>query len=247
MKSIQEIRLFQFFLIGQGFYTGKADGDYGDLTRKAVRGFQSKYGLVVDGIVGRKTLQKALELGFMRDTFPLKPEFKPLSTTADKQRIFGRFSYEASNDLEDRDSVRIKGTWVDDNIERVFIPQLKGVPMFDGLVCDGFTRCHKLVKNQMINLFAEWEKAGLIHLVKTWQGCFHPRFVRGRYGVLSNHSWGSAFDINYEWNRLGVTPAFVGQEGSVRLLVEIANRHGFYWGGHFDRKDGMHFEFAKKV
>lgn len=247
MKSIQEIKAFQFFLIGQRFYKGSADGDYGPLTRKAVEAFQLAYRLEADGIAGKKTFQKALELGFMRDSFPLKPDFKPLSTTADKQRIFGKFNFEASNDLEDRDSVRIKGTWEDDNIERIFIPQLKGVPMFDGLVCDGYTRCHKLVKSQMINLFAEWEKAGLLYLIKTWYGCFNPRFMRGRYGVLSNHSWGSAFDINYEWNKLGATPAFVGQEGSVRLLVEIAHKNGFYWGGHFDRKDGMHFEFAKKV
>jgi hypothetical protein len=37
----------------------------------------------------------------------------------------------------------------------------------------------------------------------------------------------------------------VGQHGSVRELVSIANEHGFFWGGHFDkRRDGMHFEVA---
>jgi hypothetical protein len=39
----------------------------------------------------------------------------------------------------------------------------------------------------------------------------------------------------------------VGQKGSVRELVQIANNNGFYWGGHFSRKDGMHFEIAKVV
>jgi hypothetical protein len=28
-------------------------------------------------------------------------------------------------------------------------------------------------------------------------------------------------------------------------LVGIANDNGFYWGGHFTRLDGMHFEIAK--
>jgi len=28
-------------------------------------------------------------------------------------------------------------------------------------------------------------------------------------------------------------------------LVPIANELGFYWGGHFTRRDGMHFELAK--
>jgi len=41
-------------------------------------------------------------------------------------------------------------------------------------------------------------------------------------------------------------PALVGQKGSVRELVPIANENGFFWGGHFnDRLDGMHFEIAK--
>ena len=41
-------------------------------------------------------------------------------------------------------------------------------------------------------------------------------------------------------------PAPAGAEGSVRELVDIANAHGFFWGGHFKgRPDGMHFEVAK--
>ena len=47
------------------------------------------------------------------------------------------------------------------------------------------------------------------------------------------------------WNGLGARPALVGQKGCVRELVEIANRNGFYWGGHFTRLDGMHWEVAK--
>jgi hypothetical protein len=37
----------------------------------------------------------------------------------------------------------------------------------------------------------------------------------------------------------------MGQKGCVRELVPIANEFGFYWGGHFSRMDGMHFEIAK--
>lgn len=47
------------------------------------------------------------------------------------------------------------------------------------------------------------------------------------------------------YNPLGARPALVGQKGSVRELVPIANKWGFYWGGHYSgRKDGMHFEVA---
>ncbi|HBA39063.1 MAG TPA: hypothetical protein DCZ05_04785 [Deltaproteobacteria bacterium] len=36
-------------------------------------------------------------------------------------------------------------------------------------------------------------------------------------------------------------------ESSVHQLVQIAHRHSFYWGGHFSRRDGMHFEVARIV
>ena len=55
-----------------------------------------------------------------------------------------------------------------------------------------------------------------------------PRFVRGSTTSLSNHAFGSAFDINVPFNRLGARPALVGQKGSVRRLVKTAHRHGFY-------------------
>jgi intein/homing endonuclease len=64
-------------------------------------------------------------------------------------------------------------------------------------------------------------------------------------GIVVSNSWGTAFDINVPQNGLNKIPALVGEKGSVREIVPIANDFGFYWGGHFTRKDGMHFEIAK--
>jgi hypothetical protein len=64
--------------------------------------------------------------------------------------------------------------------------------------------------------------------------------------VLSNHAFGSAFDINAALNPLGAEPALPGTPGCVYDMVRIAHDHGFYWGGHFSkRRDGMHFEVAE--
>jgi hypothetical protein len=72
-----------------------------------------------------------------------------------------------------------------------------------------------------------------------------PIFIRGNTTTLSNHAFGTAFDINADQNSLGARPALVGQRGSTRELVPLANKWGFYWGGHFgSRPDGMHFEIA---
>jgi hypothetical protein len=80
--------------------------------------------------------------------------------------------------------------------------------------------------------------------VLSFAGGFEPRFVRGSRTTLSNHSFGSAFDINAEWNARGHRPALVGEKGSTRELVPIAHDWGFWWGGHFSTSDGMHFEVA---
>ena len=50
-----ENRTIQTKLKRWGYYTGNVDGIYGSLTREAVRYFQRKNGLAVDGIVGPKT------------------------------------------------------------------------------------------------------------------------------------------------------------------------------------------------
>ncbi len=53
--TTSQTRTVQTKLKRWGYYTGKVDGIYGNQTRKAVRLFQQKNGLAVDGVVGPKT------------------------------------------------------------------------------------------------------------------------------------------------------------------------------------------------
>jgi len=121
----------------------------------------------------------------------------------------------------------------------------------------GRVRLHRLVADDFTRLWAAWEAAGLLDRLITWDGMYVPRFKRNTSAEnlralnprsLSNHSWGTAFDVNREWNRLSTVPALLGDRGSVRELVALANEHGFYWGGHFrSPRDGMHFETGMRV
>ena len=52
-----EVTQIQTKLKRWGYYNGSIDGIYGTKTQKAVRWFQSKNGLTVDGIAGKKTLE----------------------------------------------------------------------------------------------------------------------------------------------------------------------------------------------
>ena len=52
----EEVRQIQTKLKRWGYYNGNVDGIFGSQTQAAVRYFQSKNGLVVDGIAGKNTL-----------------------------------------------------------------------------------------------------------------------------------------------------------------------------------------------
>ena len=52
----EEVRKIQTKLKNWGYYSGSVDGVYGWQTETAVRSFQKKNGLTVDGVAGEKTL-----------------------------------------------------------------------------------------------------------------------------------------------------------------------------------------------
>lgn len=243
------VESWQFFLIGQGFFTGIADGNFDADTKAATIEFQKKHNLQPDGIVGNKSFGVAMQLGFegiiddRKDDsgaeFPPPPLFSPLVGNEKRQEIFGKFAFKSKPVPGNPENIQITDDWEKKNIVTISITQLTDIKGSDRV------RFHRLAANQLIKLWSDWQSAGLLSRVLTWDGSFVPRFIRGSLTTLSNHSFGSAFDINVAWNGLGVIPALVGQKGCVRELVQLANINGFYWGGHFTRKDGMHFEIAK--
>ena len=56
-SSGSQVRTMQTKLKNWGYYKGTVDGIYGPKTKEAVKYFQRKNGLVVDGIAGNKTLK----------------------------------------------------------------------------------------------------------------------------------------------------------------------------------------------
>lgn len=56
-SSGEEVKQIQNKLKAWGYYDGEVDGIYGSETFEAVKKFQSKNGLNVDGVAGEKTLQ----------------------------------------------------------------------------------------------------------------------------------------------------------------------------------------------
>jgi peptidoglycan hydrolase-like protein with peptidoglycan-binding domain len=254
-----DVCLWQKFLIAQRFSLAHgANGVFGGETERGTRAFQAREHLAQTGELDGPTQQRAEALGFVpqdRGARPVPTDFLTLSTTFPppptdlaspdvpaQEARFGKIEFRPANDPNNPDGIIITNGF-EQNIVQVTVPQLANMTDAPRNLT---IRCHRLVASQLLALWSAWEKARLLSRVKTFGGAFEPRFVRGQPGTLSNHAFGAAFDINFPWNPLKEVPALVGKRGCVRELVPIANRLGFFWGGHFrSRFDGNHFEVAQ--
>lgn len=151
--------------------------------------------------------------------------------------VFGLFSY--ADVAGGR--IKITGGWEAANIVSLPTPLLAELGYPSITVHTKATMAYQAV-------LARIEAAGLIDKLLTCAGTFVPRHkgwdvTRG----LSSHSWGIAIDFNVAWNGYGVSPASIGQMGSLRELVPLFAAEGFAWGGDFSPPyvDGMHFELAR--
>lgn len=72
-----------------GFFAGNATGYYGTATEKAVRDFQKRYGLAVDGIAGPATLGKIAEILNGKDNQVKNGSFNVMNVIADASELIG--------------------------------------------------------------------------------------------------------------------------------------------------------------
>jgi hypothetical protein len=67
--------------------------------------------------------------------------------------------------------------------------------------------------------------------------------TRGSDKVLSNHSSGTAVDLNATKHPLGKSNTFTKEQVNTIQLLLV--KYGLAWGGNYKRrKDEMHFEIA---
>lgn len=98
--------------------------------------------------------------------------------------------------------------------------------------------CNKAMVAPLEKAFRNLIKARKTKELKTWDGCFNVRKMRG-LNSMSIHSWACAIDVNAAWNGLGKEPQLSPE--FVKCFIDA----GFDWGGTWQRKDGMHFQLSK--
>ena len=175
-----------------------------------------------------ESLAERLEgLGDVELRRPPEPE-QSTSRPTDSAVELESFTYTSRGD----GTIAIHGDWVQRNIVTVEIPRM------------GTTRCHRAMVPQLYAALQEIIDAGLYDHFKPEQfgGCWVPRHImwnpsRG----LSMHAWGLAIDFNVQDNWYGQQPQMDPR------IVEIFEKWGFQWGGHWSTPDGMHFEVERFV
>jgi hypothetical protein len=225
-----------------GAYAQLFDARFNDLSVDAVlnQKWVSRLGMVPDNALlvstGRHApapvatqLRKLLGKG--AGVQLLGPSFDPDTVrtavvTGDSATAVGRFTYTANRN----GSVNIQGSWVADNIRTEQVPIL------------GAITCNKVMFPQLVAALREIEQRGLAKDIHPGQygGCFVPRFIAGTH-TLSYHAFGLAVDLNVPENQRGTR----GRMN--RQIVEIFERWGFGWGGHWRWTDPMHFELHRVV
>ena len=105
-------------------------------------------------------------------------------------------------------------------------------------------RCSEKVAPLLIGFAAEFNK-----LIEPLDGStfddwgYWYREVRGVAGKLSNHSSGTAIDLNATKHSLGKVGTY--EASKVPMIRALAKKYGLVWGGDYrNRKDEMHFEIS---
>ena len=95
---------------------------------------------------------------------------------------------------------------------------------------------HKDFQPKLQVAFARLEQQHLHTEIKTFDGCFNIRLVRGSKSVYSVHSWGCAIDLNAADN-----PLASAGKWSANFISVMVNSNIYCGQNWLGRKDPMHF------
>lgn len=151
---------------------------------------------------------------------------------------FGQFPY---RDIEGG-RIEIDPEWVKKNIVTITLPGLNRQVQVHKDAAENFIMAFNLIKNgtAVIN----GKEVPLLSLIKTMDGTFVPRHVNWNSSRgLSNHSWGTAIDINAAGHFRYVDPVKEPNNPNLILWEKAFKPAGFSWGNSYS--DAMHYEIFK--
>ncbi len=156
---------------------------------------------------------------------------------------FGQFRY---RDLAGG-RIEVAPQWIANNIVTITLPGLDQRVQVNKAAAANFIKAFTYIKNGTATI--NGKQVPLLSLIKTMDGTFVTRHVNwgGPTTGLSNHSWGTAIDINASNHYVGLRiDANSTTDPNAILWREAFQPAGFSWGNRYTvGPDSMHFELIK--
>lgn len=142
-SSGEEVRILQLRLLELGYLEGEADGIYGPATQEAVRDFQRRNSLSVDGAAGKQT-QECL---YSAEAVPVPPPADPVDVLSDEWPLLVNLEHPVDVDFLPADLVSLTDA-CDPELVKIKYESIRGVReavdalvrMLEGARADGVTR-----------------------------------------------------------------------------------------------------------
>jgi hypothetical protein len=151
---------------------------------------------------------------------------------------FGQFRY---RDLAGG-RIEVDPHWIAENIVTINLPGLNKNVQVNKYAADNFIKAFTYIKNGTATI--NGKEVPLLSLIKTMDGTFVTRHVNWNPAKgLSNHSWGTAIDINAADHFRYVNPAREPNDPNLILWEKAFKPAGFSWGNSYS--DSMHYELLK--
>ncbi len=155
---------------------------------------------------------------------------------------FGQFRYRELSGGR----IEIDPQWIAANIVTITLPGLNQRVQVNKGAADNFIKAFNYIKNG--TAVVNGRQVSLLSLVKTMDGTFVTRHVNWNPSRgLSNHSWGTAIDINASSHYVGlrIDPNSTTDPNAI-LWRKAFQPAGFSWGNRYSTgPDSMHFEVLK--
>lgn len=234
-----EVVRIQEQLNNQGYWSGAADGIFGPNTLQAVLSFQRSLGLSADGIVDTR-MKEALASQNSNTTVSRSgtTDLRKYPKLSKANGPYGQFRYRELPGGR----IEVDPVWVRNNIVTIKLPGLNRNVQVHRLAADNFITAFTYIKNGTATI--NGRQVPLLSLIKTMDGTFVTRHVYWNPAKgLSNHSWGTAIDINASNHLRYVNPAREPNDPNLILWEKAFKPAGFSWGNSYS--DSMHFELLK--
>jgi D-alanyl-D-alanine carboxypeptidase/Putative peptidoglycan binding domain len=237
----EDVKVVQRLLRARGFGCGIPDGFCGSRTIEAIVAFQRGFLRVPDGRVDPegKTLRRLNEPGK-----PSMKEAGPLGRFVEIPRGLNSGLTAVNNKLmlsvfsNPREDYSQKG-------QSVTNPQLKRWMKTDNVGPFRVTGMKPAVESLAQILADVAKEQPEVYAVLGHVGMLVCRYQRNSTTRISNHSWGTAIDLQIG----GVTDPRGDDKTQygLTLIAPIFHRHGWYWGATFPTEDSMHFEGSRAL